>query len=104
MILARTGGKQRKVYQLITQFSSKVEKKANSQIYDVIIIGGGHAGCEAAHISTLTGAKTLLITQSHSTIGEMSCNVSSSLIAKNHPLIAILTTCSRVSEELAKQP
>src|SRR5258708_1734663 len=42
--------------------------------FDVIIIGGGHAGCEAAAASSRLGAKTALITHKRATIGEMSCN------------------------------
>jgi tRNA uridine 5-carboxymethylaminomethyl modification enzyme len=42
--------------------------------YDVIVIGGGHAGCEAAAASARTGAKTALITLKASNLGEMSCN------------------------------
>ena len=42
----------------------------------MIVIGGGHAGCEAAHASARSGASTLLITQRKDTIGEMSCNPS----------------------------
>jgi tRNA uridine 5-carboxymethylaminomethyl modification enzyme len=42
--------------------------------YDVIVIGGGHAGCEAAAASARFGAKTLLLTHAFETLGEMSCN------------------------------
>ena len=42
--------------------------------YDVIVIGGGHAGTEAALAAARLGADTLLLTQSIETIGQMSCN------------------------------
>ena len=50
--------------------------------FDVIVIGGGHAGCEAAAAATRVGAATLLITQKRNTIGAMSCNPAIGGLAK----------------------
>ena len=46
----------------------------NKNTYDVVVIGGGHAGCEAASASARMGSKTLLLTHSIDQIGQMSCN------------------------------
>jgi len=53
-----------------------------NEIYDVIVVGAGHAGCEAAAAAANLGSKTLLITMNMQTIGQMSCNPAMGGIAK----------------------
>ncbi len=60
----------------IFALESKSYKKDNEMVkkYDVVVVGGGHAGCEACAASARVGAKTLLITHHIDTIADMSCN------------------------------
>ena len=53
-----------------------------SEKYDVIVVGAGHSGCEAAHAAALLGSKVLLVTQNLETIARMSCNPAMGGVAK----------------------
>ena len=59
---------------------------------DIIVIGGGHAGCEAAAASARIGVKTILITHKFETIGQMSCNPAIGGVGKSHLVKAVSYT------------
>uniref|UniRef100_A0A8D0CG38 5-taurinomethyluridine-[tRNA] synthase subunit MTO1, mitochondrial n=1 Tax=Salvator merianae TaxID=96440 RepID=A0A8D0CG38_SALMN len=82
--------------------SSKGHDEVSKPKYDVIVIGGGHAGTEAASAATRVGARTLLITHKIDAIGQMSCNPSFGGIGKGHlvrEVDALDGLCARICDQ-----
>lgn len=68
----------------VFQLSHQSDRSLPMQTFDVIVIGGGHAGCEAAAASARMGAKTALVTHQFATVGAMSCNPAIGGLGKGH--------------------
>ncbi|CAA91322.1 Protein MTO1 homolog, mitochondrial [Caenorhabditis elegans] len=84
--------------------STRLLRRCFQTDVDVIVIGGGHAGCESAAAAARCGSNTVLVTQNKNTIGEMSCNPSFGGIGKGHlirEVDALDGLCARICDKSA---